>query len=1552
MNCIKNQLISKLLSSSSGGDGAIEQTVYHLENLKSQPDFEGTPDLNTWKYQRLYQVLMEISSMNYQAAINTNPTLSNSSGTLFYSQMIEIFKWPLQHCPDLVALGLLGCNNVNSVVKNEILLLSIPAFLGNHPNGTSILHAIWNTNENQPTNANANHWAKQVLLQAMCEYYMKSNQEEQQSKLSRILDVAQDLKCLSLLLNGNIYPFVIDLACLASRREYLKLDKWLMDKIESNGESFVSACIMFLNRRCGSVFGNPSTSESSSSLMSHETLATMLSCLQQILPPTPGSNSTINVSISQELSETILTMVANSSRFLSKVPRQSAPGVIPNLVNSRTMNSNAQLPLGDLGLNSLTLNATSLHHSESTPSLPSPLLSQFNSRTSINNLTNSQLNTSANSSIVMTPPSQRGGQPSSDLANIFPELHQNVSVDIEEEADSYFQRIYNRSTNNLSVDEVLEMLRKFQDSNDKRQREVFSCMIKNLFKEYNFFTQYPETELMITAQLFGGIIQMGLVKYMALVVALRYVLEALRKPLNSKMYFFGIHALEKFKTKLKDYPLYCQHLASIPHFSSFPPDLIEYIECGAQSQEPPQQKLGLTPGHQSMIDINTSPNINNVIGSNHPMASLPNVNFANNQNVASQSMIGMPNQSVTRPNQTTNSSITSSVSAITNTNTNTNTNSRPSIANATNIDTLLAAGDTMYQCPPESLQDKVAFIINNLSQVNLTQKTEEFKDVLGKDDQYMGWIAQYFVMKRASIEPNFHTLYANFLEMLKSNDLINMILKETHRNIKVLLRSDKELANFSDRSLLKNLGHWLGMLTIGKNKPILAIDLELKNLLIEAYHKGTQELLYVVPFIAKILESCSKSKIFKPRNPWIMGILKVLVELHQLPNLKLNLKFEVEVLFKQLGLELNEYINEFGNLNTLKDEDIYSKIEHQLGGGAPSGVKSGQQTISNEQLMAPHSSPPIMPFGQTHMPISIPSSSSSPGVQLFNYHDINVSSPAGLAQHIAIQPNLQLLNMNPVLKQFVRPAIERAVSEWLQPVIERSLKISLTTVEQIIKKDFALDPDENKMIAAAHYLLRNLLSGMSMITCKDPLLLSITTTLKAAFTSKCPNVNKELIELTANAIAQDNIDAACCFIQKTAIEKSMPELERKLKNEIELRRNARAEGRRYFDSSVLAYQMERMPEPIRLKVGPVTPQQMNIYEELGRNIPGFISPVNMSSSGANPITNASSVSQMVSGMVPNSLMNQFKNANSLTPSSSGIAAGFSVNTETAITSQIVPQEPHLIQTMYEKIMAELEQHLVAIHQTYPTPIIETGKTILENLMMARNNPTQMSFASSLITKSINAISELIILDNGIIDSPTLRLREIYFIILKALADQRAFTHSWTSKQITKTYLEKINAVNLPDDLLDQLIRSGLFSFAFMDTQLASLIEVGSTQALNFCFQFAKVYPHHCNESDFPHIVESLGKLAKQLASSNLPLANEIQQMIDSFRAHSSHVMPNDPSMLMQSTQFNQSREFDADPPGLLEKTERLLREWIQLYHSTTNTTKIFQFYVQQMNLQV
>lgn len=51
------------------------------------------------------------------------------------------------------------------------------------------------------------------------------------------------------ILDSKQFHFTIDLAALASRREYLNLEKWLQDKIHQEGEVFIRACLEFLNEK-------------------------------------------------------------------------------------------------------------------------------------------------------------------------------------------------------------------------------------------------------------------------------------------------------------------------------------------------------------------------------------------------------------------------------------------------------------------------------------------------------------------------------------------------------------------------------------------------------------------------------------------------------------------------------------------------------------------------------------------------------------------------------------------------------------------------------------------------------------------------------------------------------------------------------------------------------------------------------------------------------------------------------------------------------------------------------------------------------------------------------------------------------------------------------------------------------------------------------------------------------------------------------------------------------------------------------------------------------
>ncbi|XP_064785583.1 CCR4-NOT transcription complex subunit 1-like isoform X20 [Oncorhynchus masou masou] len=1461
-----------------------------IDILKAPPE-DDNREIATWKSLDLVESLLRLSEVGQ------------------YEQVKQLFSFPIKHCPDMLVLALLQISTSWHTLRHELISTLMPIFLGNHPNSAIILHYAWHGQGQSPS-------IRQLIMHSMAEWYMRGEQYDQ-AKLSRILDVAQDLKSLSMLLNGTPFAFVIDLAALASRREYLKLDKWLTDKIREHGEPFIQACVTFLKRRCPSIIGGLALEKDQpkSALLPPETMATMLGCLQSCAG-----------SVTQELSETILTMAANCSNVMNKA-RQPPPGVMPKgrapSTSSLDAISPVQVSVSPLqmdpltAMGSLNLGSSATSHTQSMQGFPTPLGSAFSNPQSpakafppLSNpstpfggigslssqlgnpgLLGSGIGSGIGSGLGMpavssdpfgtrkmstpglNPPTFQQSKMASDLSQVWPEANQHFSKEIDDEANSYFQRIYNHPPHpTMSVDEVLEMLQRFKDSTIKREREVFNCMLRNLFEEYRFFPQYPDKELHITACLFGGIIEKGLVTYMALGLALRYVLEALRKPFGSKMYYFGIAALDRFKNRLKDYPQYCQHLASIGHFLQFPHHLQEYIEYGQQSRDPPVKMQGsiTTPGSLALAQAQAL--------SQPPKAPQPG-QPSTLVTTATTTTTVAKNTTITRP---TPGSFKKDV---------------PPSINTTNIDTLLVATDQTERIvePPENVQEKIAFIFNNLSQSNMTQKVEELKETV--KEEFMPWVSQYLVMKRVSIEPNFHSLYSNFLDTLKNPEFVKMALNETYRNIKVLLTSDKAAANFSDRSLLKNLGHWLGMITLAKNKPILYTDLEVKSLLLEAYVKGQQELLYVVPFVAKVLESSLRSVIFRPQNPWTMAIMNVLAELHTEHDLKLNLKFEIEVLCKNLSLDINDL--KPGTL--LKDKDKLKSLEEQL--SAP----KKEAKPPEEMLPVVSTAAPSTPAATTTC------SATGPPTPQFSYHDINVYALAGLAPHINININIPLLQAHPQLKQCVRQSIERAVQELVHPVVDRSIKIAMTTCEQIVRKDFALDSEESRMRVAAHHMMRNLTAGMAMITCREPLLMSIATNLKNSFAAalRAPTPQqREMMEEAAARVAQDNCELACCFIQKTAVEKAGPEMDKRLATEFELRKHARQEGRRYCDPVVLTYQAERMPEQIRLKVGGVDPKQLAVYEEFARNVPGFLPSNDLS---------------QPTGFLAQPMKQQ------------------------AWATDDVAQ-------IYDKCMVDLEQHLHAIPPALAmNPQTQALRSLLEAVALARNSRDGIA-ALGLLQKAVEGLLDA---TSGADADLLLRYRECHLLVLKALQDGRAYGPQWCNKQITRCLIECRDEYKYNVEAVELLIRNHLVNMQQYDLHLAQSMENGlHYMAVAFAMQLVKLLlvdersVSHITEADLFHTIETLMRTSahsRANAPEGLPQLMDVvrsnyEAMID--RAHGG------PNFMMHSG-ISQASEYD-DPPGLREKAEYLLREWVNLYHSAAagrDSTKAFSAFVGQMHQQ-
>ncbi|KFV71053.1 CCR4-NOT transcription complex subunit 1, partial [Dryobates pubescens] len=1467
--------------------------------LKAPPE-DDNREIATWKSLDLIESLLRLAEVGQ------------------YEQVKQLFSFPIKHCPDMLVLALLQINTSWHTLRHELISTLMPIFLGNHPNSAIILHYAWHGQGQSPS-------IRQLIMHAMAEWYMRGEQYDQ-AKLSRILDVAQDLKALSMLLNGTPFAFVIDLAALASRREYLKLDKWLTDKIREHGEPFIQACMTFLKRRCPSILGGlaPEKDQPKSAQLPPETLATMLACLQACAG-----------SVSQELSETILTMVANCSNVMNKA-RQPPPGVMPKgrPPSASSLDAISPVQIDSLaGMASLSLGGSAAPHTQSmqgfppnlgsafsTPQSPAkafPPLSTQNQSTGFSGIggLSSQLPVGGLSTGSLTgigtgalglpavnsdpfvqrklstsglsqPTFQQSKMKPSDLSQVWPEANQHFSKEIDDEANSYFQRIYNHPPHpTMSVDEVLEMLQRFKDSNIKREREVFNCMLRNLFEEYRFFPQYPDKELHITACLFGGIIEKGLVTYMALGLALRYVLEALRKPFASKMYYFGIAALDRFKNRLKDYPQYCQHLASISHFIQFPHHLQEYIEYGQQSRDPPVKMQGsiTTPGSIALAQAQAQAQV---------PAKAPLAGQVSTMVTTSTTTTVAKTITITRPTGATSGLLSLSHLLLP---------LQPSI-NTTNIDTLLVATDQTERIvePPENVQEKIAFIFNNLSQSNMTQKAsvEELKETV--KEEFMPWVSQYLVMKRVSIEPNFHSLYSNFLDTLKNPEFNKMVLNETYRNIKVLLTSDKAAANFSDRSLLKNLGHWLGMITLAKNKPILHTDLDVKSLLLEAYVKGQQELLYVVPFVAKVLESSVRSVVFRPPNPWTMAIMNVLAELHQEHDLKLNLKFEIEVLCKNLALDINEL--KPGSL--LKDKDRLKNLDEQL--SAP-----------KKDVKQPEELPPITTTTASTTPAtSTTCTATVPPQPQYSYHDINVYSLGGLAPHITLNPTVTPAH-SASPPQAVLQSPDHPCSPVLDPLQQIPVPPDLGSPELNTVLKMRSHPRSHGELAAHQHSKAFLCGAASQqgspwpvpvpVVTPPPMQDAVLVPLEA-HEAASPQ-QRDMMEQAAAQLAQDNCELACCFIQKTAVEKAGPEMDKRLATEFELRKHARQEGRRYCDPVVLTYQAERMPEQIRLKVGGVDPKQLAVYEEFARNVPGFLP------------------------------------TNDLTQPTGFLAQPMKQAWATDDVAQI-----------YDKCMTELEQHLQSIpHTLAMNPQAQALRSLLEAVVVARNSRDAIA-ALGLLQKAVEGLLDA---TSGADADLLLRYRECHLLVLKALQDGRAYGSPWCNKQITRCLIECRDEYKYNVEAVELLIRNHLVNMQQYDLHLAQSMENGlNYMAVAFAMQLVKILlvdersVAHVTEADLFHTIETLMRInahSRGNAPEGLPQLMEVvrsnyEAMID--RAHGG------PNFMMHSG-ISQASEYD-DPPGLREKAEYLLREWVNLYHSAAagrDSTKAFSAFVGQMHQQ-
>ncbi len=491
----------------------------------------------------------------------------------------------------------------------------------------------------------------------------------------------------------------------------------------------------------------------------------------------------------------------------------------------------------------------------------------------------------------------------------------------------------------------------------------------------------------------------------------------------------------------------------------------------------------------------------------------------------------------------------------------------PAVPNFTCIHADPPLRPELYEEPDEDVQDKVLFVLNNVSERNLETKLRDLRDVL--EDKHHQWFASYLVEERAKMQPNFQQLYLDMLDMIDDRVLWAEVLRETYVAVVRMLNAESTLSSSAERAHLKNLGGWLGSLTIARDKPIKFKNISFKDLLIEAH--DTQRLIIVIPFTCKVLLQAQKSTVFKPPNPWIMEIVHLLLELYHFAELKLNLKFEVEVLCK--GLELDyRAIEPSDSIRSrpLPEEEFLGAV-----------LADGMEGFNDLSLMGLHR-------GRG------PNERFSPAAVTAGLPDLG---------SLLIYPPSSTVMGQSRIKQIFLTAAQQAVAEIIAPVVERSVTIAAISASQLVAKDFAMELDETKILDSAHNVVKALSGSLALVTCKEPLRMSVTNNIRL-IARDLPE--QALPEGSILMFVNDNLDTICGMVEQAAENHSTTEIDMQLEDLLRVRRLHRStRPNEPFMDPILSRWSFFIPEPYRQAPGGLNREQMATYEFFGRQTRPF-----------------------------------------------------------------------------------------------------------------------------------------------------------------------------------------------------------------------------------------------------------------------------------------------------------------------------------------------------------
>ncbi|KAJ2888912.1 CCR4-NOT core subunit cdc39, partial [Coemansia asiatica] len=919
--------------------------------------------------------------------------------------------------------------------------------------------------------------------------------------------------------------------------------------------------------------------------------------------------------------------------------------------------------------------------------------------------------------------------------------HSDDEGRIEKEAESLFLRLYRGE---LSVDRMVDVLEGLHDSFRLHMRKTYAHVIQYPLEEFGFFDNYPEKELTITGQLVGALIQRHMLVPTREPAILDMIIRALQSAPTSKSFHFGMTALHACQIRIEQLPVFCAAIYQIAAFrqntSSPVVQLVQSIISSALPQQ--SSKSGGTGQIAGLSGIG-----GNSLTMDHSRDNSPGVASA-----------GLVFHSI-----------------------------RPSP---------LPVIDEPFVDPPEDAKDKIQFAVNNLALNNLDEKTKEVDKLLLP--RHFVWFSQDIIVKRASQEPNYHSLYLQFIDALDRPLLIKCILRETLVSISRLLNAESTISSSSDRGYLKNLGAWLGGITLARDQPILRENVSLKDLLREGF--AANRLLVAIPFVCKVLEQAARSLVFHPPNPWLMSIMRVLSELYATASLKLNLTFEIEVLCKALNLDVKE----------IKPSSIL--------GTSPGAQRGSVDVLSTELAQASiggrSSVNPTNAMGGGIRDGSGGASSAASVVTMpvLNGADISVDILTVLTQHASFHAAESLFAQQPTIKKMFYMLTERMIREIIPIHVARSIFVAVSCTRDTIQKDFCGEPNEENVHRAAQVMARGLAGALAVSLCREQLKSKLYLTMREFL------IGHQIPEQSANSIAvglvADNLDLACAIAEKESIERASVQIDAVLgETYIARKRTRERTGQPFYDMarfSRLVYPPD-FPELLKVRLNGLQPGHLRIYEDFTQ-IPHFFSQIG--GAGAQGAHGAA----MTPGMASSGSNNDAPLAQGSEFGGSGAAAD---GASKFSTTQCFERFATIISDLDKVISAAGPNVLLSQLPSQHEACLYARDIIV--LVVRSTNPdeTAMDFAQALVNYLYRAETSL-----GI---------DLYVLLLARMCEMS----SRVGKEVTTwlAFADDERKYNVPVTVA--LINEGLVSIDDQDEQLSRLIEANRPNAIEFAARFLR-----------------------------------------------------------------------------------------------------------------